>query len=44
MNKKTIQKDWIHNRSVYLMAIPIILYFLIWNYLPMVGIALAFED
>ena len=44
MNKKTIQKDWIHNRAVYLMAIPIILYFLIWNYLPMVGIALAFED
>ena len=44
MNKHTIQKDWIHNRAVYLMAIPIILYFLIWNYLPMVGIALAFED
>ena len=44
MNKQTIKKDWIHNRAVYLMAIPIILYFLIWNYLPMVGIALAFED
>ena len=44
MNKHTIQKDWVHNRAVYLMAIPIILYFLIWNYLPMVGIALAFED
>ncbi len=44
MNKHTLQKDWIHNRAVYLMAIPIILYFLIWNYLPMVGIALAFED
>ena len=44
MNKHTIKKDWIHNRAVYLMAIPIILYFLIWNYLPMVGIALAFED
>ena len=44
MNKHTIQKDWIHNRAVYLMAIPIVLYFLIWNYLPMVGIALAFED
>ena len=44
MNKHTIKKDWIHNRAVYLMAIPIVLYFLIWNYLPMVGIALAFED
>ena len=44
MNKQTIKKDWIHNRSVYLLAIPIFLYFIIWNYLPMVGIALAFED
>ena len=44
MNKKQIKTDWIHNRAVYLMAIPIVLYFLIWNYLPMVGIALAFED
>ena len=44
MNKETIKKDWIRNRAVYLMAIPIVLYFLIWNYLPMVGIVLAFED
>lgn len=44
MNKKTLKKDWIHNRSVYLLAVPILLYFIIWNYLPMVGIVLAFED
>ena len=44
MNKQTIKRDWIHNRSVYLLAIPIFLYFIIWNYLPMVGIVLAFED
>ena len=44
MNKQTLKKDWIHNRSVYLLAIPIFLYFIIWNYLPMVGIVLAFED
>lgn len=44
MNKQTIKKDWIHNRSVYLLAVPIFVYFIIWNYLPMVGIVLAFED
>ncbi len=44
MNKQTIKKDWIHNWSVYLLALPILIYFIIWNYLPMVGIVLAFED
>ena len=44
MNKQTLKKDWIHNHSVYLLAIPIFLYFIIWSYLPMVGIVLAFED
>lgn len=44
MNKKAIKTDWARNKSVYFLAIPIILYFLIWNYLPMVGIMLAFED
>ncbi len=43
MNKQTLKKDWIHNRSVYLLAIPIFVYFVIWNYLPMVGVVLAFE-
>ena len=44
MNKHTLKKDWIHNWSVYLLALPILIYFIIWNYLPMVGIVLAFED
>ena len=43
MNKQTLKKDWIHNRSFYLLAIPIFVYFIIWNYLPMVGVVLAFE-
>ena len=44
MNKHTLKKDWIHNRSVYLLAVPIFVYFVIWNYIPMVGVALAFEE
>lgn len=43
MNKHTLKKDWIHNWSVYLLAIPIFVYFIIWSYLPMVGVVLAFE-
>jgi ABC-type polysaccharide transport system permease subunit len=43
MNKKTIKTDWIRNRSVYFLAIPILIYFIIWNYIPMVGIMLGFQ-
>ena len=43
MRIKDIKKDWTRNKSVYLLAIPIVLYFLIWHYLPMGGILLAFE-
>lgn len=39
-----IKKDWKKNWSVYCLAIPILIYFLIWHYLPMIGILLGFED
>jgi ABC-type polysaccharide transport system, permease component len=32
------------NRWLYVMAIPVIIYFLVFNYAPMVGILIAFED
>lgn len=32
------------NKSLYLLAIPIIIYFFIFNYLPMFGLSIAFED
>lgn len=44
MRIRDIKKDWIRNRAVYFLAVPIFLYFLIWNYIPMAGIVLAFED
>ena len=44
MRIKDIKKDWTRNKSVYRLAIPVVLYFLIWNYIPMGGILLAFED
>ncbi|NLV49070.1 MAG: sugar ABC transporter permease [Clostridiales bacterium] len=44
MRLTDIKKDWARNKSVYFLAIPIVLYFIIWSYIPMVGIVLGFED
>lgn len=37
-------RDIKKNRVLYLLAIPIILYFFIFNYLPMFGLVIAFEN
>ncbi len=44
MRKRLIKRDWRMNKAVYLMAIPVIAYFIIFNYIPMGGILMAFED
>jgi len=44
MNKKTLAKDLRKNGSVYLMSIPTIVFYIIWHYIPMGGLLLAFED
>jgi putative aldouronate transport system permease protein len=38
-----IKKDWIRNKTVYFLALPILIYFIIWHYIPMAGVVLAFE-
>jgi len=43
MRLSDIKKDWIRNKSVYFLAIPMLLYFIIFNYLPIGGITLAFQ-
>ncbi len=44
MRHRLIKRDWRMNWAVYLMAIPVIVYFVIFNYIPMGGILMAFED
>lgn len=39
-----IKRDWQLNKAVYLMAVPVVAYFIIFNYIPMGGILMAFED
>lgn len=36
--------DWQRNRLVYLIFLPVFIYFFVVNYLPMFGIAMAFQD
>lgn len=43
MRLKDVRKDFIRNRSVYVLAVPVFVYFLIFNYIPMAGVILAFE-
>ena len=42
--RRLIRRDWKMNKAVYLMAVPVIVYFFIFNYIPMGGILMAFVD
>ncbi|MCI8951237.1 MAG: sugar ABC transporter permease [Lachnospiraceae bacterium] len=52
MNKKAnkdtfayrLKKDWIRNRSLYIMVIPVILFYFLFHYRPMYGAVIAFKD
>lgn len=45
LEKKALaRKDWKKNWQVYLMFLPLAVYFIIFNYIPMMGILVAFED
>ena len=37
-------RDLVMNKWLYVMAIPVVAFFLIFNYLPMFGLVMAFED
>lgn len=42
--KMTWKRDFFLNWRLYLLAIPLILYFVIFHYAPMAGLVMAFED
>ncbi|MDR1641437.1 MAG: ABC transporter permease subunit [Clostridiales bacterium] len=39
-----IKRDFRVNKGIYLILAPVLLYFIIFNYLPMFGIVIAFQD
>ncbi len=44
VQKTSWKRDWMMNKQNYLLFIPIAVYFFIFNYLPMFGIVMAFQD
>lgn len=41
---KKISKDWKRNKTLYLMIVPVLLYYIIFHYKPMYGAIIAFMD
>lgn len=42
--KLTWRRDWKMNKWLYILAIPIVLYFVLFHYLPMFGLVISFQD
>ena len=42
--KEVIKKDFKRNKTLYAMFIPIVLYYILFKYVPMFGISIAFQD
>ena len=40
----TIKKDWKRNRALYIMIIPVLLFYILFHYKPMYGAIIAFMD
>lgn len=39
-----VKKDWMRNRSLYLMIIPVLIFYILFHYKPMYGAIIAFKD
>ena len=39
-----IKKDWIRNRSLYLLVVPVVIFYILFHYKPMYGAIIAFKD
>lgn len=44
MDKQLLKKDFKRNYDIYIMAIPVLVYFLIFHYGPMYGLLIAFKN
>ena len=42
--KEKIRKDWIRNKTLYFLMIPVIIFYLLFCYKPMYGALIAFKD
>jgi len=44
MNRQQLKKRIYRDRALYLMFIPVLLYYVVWHYIPMWGARIAFQD
>jgi putative aldouronate transport system permease protein len=42
--RETVTRDLKRNRHVYFMLLPVLLYYVVFHYLPMYGVVIAFQD
>lgn len=42
--KKKLKADWVRNRSLYILVIPVIVFYILFNYKPIYGAIIAFQD
>lgn len=42
--KKRMRADWVRNRSLYILVIPVLLFYILFHYKPMYGAIIAFQD
>ena len=43
-NQSPLKRDWHENWPLYALLIPVLAYFIIFSYVPMSGILMAFQD
>lgn len=42
--KKKLRTDWVRNRSLYILVIPVVVFYILFNYKPIYGAIIAFQD
>lgn len=42
--KKKLRADWVRNRSLYILVLPVIVFYILFNYKPIYGAIIAFQD
>lgn len=42
--KKKLRADWVRNRSLYALVLPVVIFYILFNYKPIYGAIIAFQD
>lgn len=42
--KKKLRADWVRNRSLYVLILPVVIFYILFNYKPIYGAIIAFQD